>query len=252
MNYPTSEKRLELRNKPGSAGPLMFQTWKNILFLNWEYPAEILQDKLPEGLIIDTYNGKAFVGIVSFFIENIHPKHLPAFPGISNLQEINFRTYVFDKNGTPGIWFFSLDAGNRIAVEAAKVLISLPYEYSEIRASINTDNEVSFSSLREDLDPKLLSFFRYAAKDSSGSAAADSLDFFLIERYALFTHLKSSNELFAGRIYHPPYLLNEVNLIEWDDNLFEANGFKRPARFPDHAVMTSELDVEFYMMEKVL
>lgn len=251
MNFPTEKIRLELRNKPESIGPLMYQTWKNILFLHWEYPADELQEKLPEGLLIDTYEGKAYIGIVLLFIENIRPKHLPAFPGISKFQEINFRTYVFDKNGTPGIWFFSLDAGNRIAAEAAQVLINLPYSYSNIKADKNLNNDITFSSLRDDLDPKLLSFFRYSGKENYRTAESGSLDFFLIERYAFFTHLKSKNEIFTSRVYHSPYTLHDVNLIEWDDNLFEANGFKRPSRPPEHIVLTPELDIEYYMMTKV-
>jgi uncharacterized protein YqjF (DUF2071 family) len=251
MEIPTKEKRLAVRNKPETGEPLMYQSWKNILSLNWEYPADVLQERLPEGLTIDTFNGKAYIGITLLFMENVRPKYLPAFPGVSNFQEMNFRTYVFDKNGFPGIWFFSLDAGNRIAVEAAKVLINLPYNYSYIKTQVTSDNEITFSSLREDLDPWLLSLFRYKIKEDYRTAEPDTLDFFLIERYSLFTHQKINNEIFSGRVYHAPYVLKDVELKEWDDNLFEANGFQRPARFPDHVVITPDLDIEFFMLKKV-
>ena len=46
--------------------------------------------------------------------------HSPPLPVVSQSPELNVRTYVhFD--GVPGVWFFSLDASNALAVWAARV-----------------------------------------------------------------------------------------------------------------------------------
>jgi len=50
----------------------------------------------------------------------------PAVPWLSAFPELNVRTYVtFD--GKPGVWFFSLDARNSVAVAVARTWFHLPY-----------------------------------------------------------------------------------------------------------------------------
>ena len=51
---------------------------------------------------------------------------MPPVPRLSTFPELNVRTYV-TRDGKPGIWFFSLDAGSTLAVEGAKRLYRLPY-----------------------------------------------------------------------------------------------------------------------------
>jgi hypothetical protein len=78
-----------------------------------------IQATLPEGLFVDTFGGTAYLGIVPFFMRNIRPRCLPAVPGISNFMELNLRTCVFDRSGVPGVWFYSLDANQWLAVRIA-------------------------------------------------------------------------------------------------------------------------------------
>ena len=47
----------------------------------------------------------------------VRPVVLPAVPGLSNFHEVNVRTYVH-RGQDPGVWFFSLDAANALAVKA--------------------------------------------------------------------------------------------------------------------------------------
>ena len=47
-------------------------------------------------------------------------------PGVSSFLELNVRTYVRAADGKPGVWFFSLDASSRLAVEAARRAYKLP------------------------------------------------------------------------------------------------------------------------------
>ncbi|MEI6536644.1 MAG: DUF2071 domain-containing protein, partial [Verrucomicrobiaceae bacterium] len=103
---PGDSQRLAARElQPGS--PVMFQQWRDLLFLHWEYSAAAIQATLPEGLFVDTFDGKAYLGVVPFFMRKIRPRFLPAVPGISDFMELNLRTYVHDRAGVPGVWFYS-------------------------------------------------------------------------------------------------------------------------------------------------
>jgi len=111
----------------------MYQQWRDLLFLHWEYPAAAIQETLPEGLFVDTFGGTAYLGIVPFFMRNSRPRFLPAVPGLSNFMELNLRTYVYDRSGIPGVWFYSLDANQPLAVEIARRIFHLPYRHAKMR-----------------------------------------------------------------------------------------------------------------------
>jgi len=127
---PTASQRLAACERP-SVQPVMFQQWRDLLFLHWEYPAEAIQATLPAGLFVDTFAGKAYLGVVPFFMQKIRPRFLPAVPGISDFMELNLRTYVHDRAGVPGVWFYSLDANQWLAVQVARNFFHLPYEYAK-------------------------------------------------------------------------------------------------------------------------
>ena len=59
---------------------------------------------------------------------------LPPVPGLSTFLEVNARTYV-TYEGKPGIWFFTLDAESRFAVEAARLVYRLPYHHARMSAA---------------------------------------------------------------------------------------------------------------------
>ena len=56
--------------------------------------------------------------------------------------EINLRTYVRDKEGRRGVWFYSLDAADFVSVVAARLLYGLSYNLSEIKAGKADDRFV--------------------------------------------------------------------------------------------------------------
>jgi uncharacterized protein len=65
-------------------------------------------------------------------MRGIRPVLLPALPVVGQSNELNVRTYVHF-NGVPGVWFFSLDASNTLAVLGARAAIGLPYFRARMR-----------------------------------------------------------------------------------------------------------------------
>ncbi|EKN87723.1 hypothetical protein LEP1GSC034_0122 [Leptospira interrogans str. 2003000735] len=109
----------------------MIQYWEELLFLHWEISKQFLDEILPQGLEADTFQGKAYVGLVPFRMKGVRPIFLPPLPWVSYFSELNVRTYV-KTQGKPGVYFFSLDAGNRIIVEVARKYFHLPYLNADI------------------------------------------------------------------------------------------------------------------------
>ena len=113
------DKQFALRERPDRR-VVMYQSWRHLSFLHWEVdPAEV-QALLPEGLKVELYEGKAYIGLVLFTMMGIRLTWLPEVPGTNAFHETNVRTYVTDESGTPGVWFFSMEASNSFAVRVAQ------------------------------------------------------------------------------------------------------------------------------------
>jgi uncharacterized protein YqjF (DUF2071 family) len=250
MIKPTLEMRLTMREKPPNRTPVMYEKWHDLLFLHWEYDSQTIQRMLPKGLHVDTFDDKAYLGVAPFFMRAVRPRLFPSIPGVSDFLELNVRTYVYDSNGTPGVWFYSLDANHYLAVKAARLFFNLPYFYANITAELNPDNkEISYSSYRYGTDPNLKTHFRYRSISDTSLAQPGTLEFFLIERYILFAY--SNNTLYSGRVWHSPYQLTEVEVSDLEENVLCLDGFSSPSRPPDHRIMSSGVKVEIFGLEKL-
>jgi uncharacterized protein len=233
------------RQLPSRCSPVMYQSWTKLLFLHWRWdPAEI-QKRLPRGLAIDRFDGSAWIGIVPFFMGGVRPTGFPPLPVVSNFLELNLRTYVRDESGRPGVWFFSLDANQPLAVWAARLLFALPYQHATMRAN-QIDGWTDYASARSGREPVLN--YRYRPKGPVTEAVLGSLEFFLIERYRLFAF--RGGQLFSGRVYHVPYQLGGAELGYYDPRLFELDGFDLPVGPPDHVCYAPRVDVSVYLPKR--
>src|SRR5688572_757702 len=143
---PSTANRLSIRERPANS-PIMYQSWGKLLFMHWQTPPEALRRLIPGRLSIDTFDGKAWVGLTPFTIWDARPIFMLPLPWLSDFHELNVRTYVH-LDGVPGVWFFSLDANSMAAVIGARTFFHLPYYNAHI--SVNPrDNTIAYNSTRE-------------------------------------------------------------------------------------------------------
>src|SRR5579871_2480588 len=98
----------------------MAMQWHDLLFMHWPVPVDQLRPLIPPALAIETFDGMAWLGLVPFRMSGVRPRFVPALPWLSAFPELNVRTYVTSA-GKPGVWFFSLDAANPLAVHGARL-----------------------------------------------------------------------------------------------------------------------------------
>ena len=242
---PTLEQRLSLREAPQSRR-VMHQRWDDLLFLHWRFPVDVVQRTLPEGLFVDGFDGAAWMGVVPFFMNAIRPVCCPALPWISWFLELNLRTYVHDADGRPGVWFYSLDCNQPVAVWTARTFFSLPYQFARMRAQRPSSQRIIYTSQRRGDAHE--SRFDYELARETKLAEPGTLEFFLVERYLLFT--QTPRGLCTGRVHHAPYPLADVNVREWDTRLFPLNQFAEPMRPPDHAMGSPGVRVSIHALER--
>lgn len=200
------------------------QKWRDLLFLHYEVPVASLRALVPPSLELDLWHGKALVGVVPFAMLDVKPRWAPVVPGISHFLELNVRTYV-SVGEHPGVYFFSLEAESSVAVLAARAGWGLPYFRARMELARERD-VVRYSSERLFPPPtpaRLEASYRVGPR--LADATPDSLEFFLAERYLLFTAGgAASDEVKVGQVHHAPYPLHEATLLSCEQTMLSAAG----------------------------
>lgn len=242
----TEERQLALTQRPDRS-PSMYHSWRHLSFLHWEADAAEMQALLPDGLTVETYEGKAYVGLVLFTMNGIRFSWLPAIPGTSAFHETNVRTYVTDENGTPGVWFFSLDAANLFAVRFARWWFGLTYTLAKMAID---DHEQGLAYESERLGPPhtgAKSKVRMGEFGDVFESSPGTIEFWLFERYLLFA--QRGGTLMTGRVWHKPYPIQTAKCLECDESLTAALGITKHGP-PDLVHYCAGVDVEIFAPRK--
>jgi len=188
----------------------MRMTWSELLFAHWPLDPKILTSLLPTGLTLDTRDGEAWIGVVPFLMSNIAPRCCPPLPQLSRFLELNVRTYV-TYDGKPGVWFFSLDAANRIAVRAARATFNLPYMDAKMSLTKDDLSLIDYQSERiHRNEPSAKFAATYQPTAEPFQAQPGSLEHWLTARYCLYSANRQGN-LFRGEIDHEPWMLSPAS-----------------------------------------
>lgn len=189
---------------------VMRMTWSELLFAHWPVEPSCIAALLPPNLELDTRDGKAWIGIVPFLMSNIAPRWCPPLPRISRFLELNVRTYV-KIDGKPGVWFFSLDAENPVAVRVARATFHLPYMDATMAMTRRDATATSYQSDRTHRGEASAAFdVCYEAIGDSFQASAGTLEHWLTARYCLYS-ANRKGRLLRGEIDHPPWTLFKAN-----------------------------------------
>ena len=207
--------------------PVMLQGWKDLTYVHFPYDPEVVQRRLPPGLEVDTFEGRAWVGLVAFHMEDIRLPQTPPLPYLSTFPETNVRTYVRGPYGRQGVWFDSLDITRLIPVLVALGTYRLPYRWSKMSIEHRNEN-VIYRAKRRWPGPRGASSTIVARPGMPITATA--LESFLTARWGLYSSFGKS--LAYAPVDHAPWPLQAATLVDFEDRLIEAAGYPPPAGDP--------------------
>jgi uncharacterized protein YqjF (DUF2071 family) len=208
---------------------LMTQTWHDLLFAHWPIDAGVLHQYVPPAFPLDQFGGQAWVGIVPFRMTNVAPRGMPAVPWLSAFPELNVRTYV-TVDGKPGVYFFSLDAANPVAVRVARRFARLPY-FTATMACAGEAGWIVYASARKGRTPSARFAARYRPLGPATPPSAGTLEYFLTERYRLYT-AGPSGAHYSLDIHHPRWQLQVAAAEIRENTMLAAAGLPQPAGAP--------------------
>jgi uncharacterized protein len=242
----TDVERLAARQRPDGQ-PIMHQNWGKLHFMHWQIDEELLRPHIPDGLQIDTFGGWAWIAIAPFTMWDIRafPPLLPAVPGLSSMHELNVRTYV-ERDGVPGVWFFSLDINSSLAAIGGRTFFHLPYYTAKIHLQEN-DEEIAYELTREE-EPQADFRARFRPGKKLPPSQPGSKEFFLTERYLLYA--ENNGHLYRARVHHQPWPLQESEVLNFSSSMLEANGLSSPKTEP-LVHYAEEVDVDIWPLERI-
>ena len=207
----------------------MTQSWHDLIFVHWPVSVREMRERVPAGIELDLFEDQAWLGIVPFRLTNVAPRFTPNIPFVSSFNELNVRTYV-TRDGKPGIYFFSLDADSQVAVSAARSLFHLPYFLAQISVSRN-GNDVRCASRRTTGGARAELDIAYRPTGPVFESRPGSLEYFLTERYCLYT-TDADFKAYRLEIAHPPWPLQVAEADIGVNTMADAAGVRLPATRP--------------------
>jgi uncharacterized protein YqjF (DUF2071 family) len=193
------------------------QTWRDLLFVHWAVPVETLRRLVPAPLSIDTFEGRAYVGLVPFTMHDVRLGPMP----VADFLETNLRTYVHAE-GIPGVWFFSLDAQSAFAVWGARTFYRLPYFRARMECTQGT-RSWDYGLERSGKGNVALDTRWTVSEAPSHAAEPGTLEHFLTERYALYGP-KRNGGVYRLRVHHARWPLQSARLERLVTTVPEAAG----------------------------
>ena len=209
---------------------IMTPSWHDLLFAHWPVDVTSLRPHVPNGFEIDTFDGQAWIAVVPFRMTNVAPRGIPALPWVSAFPELNVRTYV-RVNGRPGVYFFSLDAANPVAVGVARTLVHLPYFTAAMQVD-QSEGWITYRSQRTSPKGNAAELaVRYRPAGPVAPPVEGTLEHFLTERYCLFT-VDQAFHAYSLDIHHPRWPLQLAEAEITVNTMADAAGIRLPSIAP--------------------
>lgn len=225
---------------PPQAPFVMHQSWHDLLFAHWRVPVQVMRRAVPASLLLDTFDGSAWIAVVPFRMSGVRPRFVPSVPWLSAFPELNVRTYV-TLGGEPGVYFFSLDAANPLAVRIARAFFHLPYFDAEMTCEPN-GSEIHYASHRTHRGAAPADLrASYRPTGDMFVAERGSLEYFLTARYCLYT-AGANGRVSRGEIHHAPWQLQRAKAEITRNMMTAPHGIDLPDD-PPHLLFARRLDV---------
>ena len=205
----------------------MAHRWEQLTFLHWPYDPEVVQALLPDGLSVEPYDGRAWVGLVPFHM-TVRAPGVPPLPWLSYFPETNVRTYVTGLDGVSGVWFFSLDASRLPAVIGGRAL-NLRYCWSRMRLG-RRGAVVRYRCERRWPGGAARNDTEVVVGEPIPAGELTELDHYLTARFRLWTVL--GGRPVRMQAYHEPWPLRRAAVRRLDDTLVRAAGLPAPTGDP--------------------
>jgi uncharacterized protein YqjF (DUF2071 family) len=203
--------------------PALRARWLTQTFVHWPFPPGVVQALVPEELVVDEYEGAAWVGLTPFLMADVRPPGLPAaVPGLPTFAETNLRTCVRHRDGRDGFWFLSIEVAFPLMLAARAV--GAPYTPGTLEVSANEDT-VSYTGSRWIGEAS----YRLVVRTGEPIEPTER-DLWLTSRWRAYT--RRLGMLWVTPVEHEPWPLADAAVEVLEETLTTAAGLPAPLGEP--------------------
>jgi hypothetical protein len=200
------------------------QDWRDVTFVHWSYPADVVQPLLPQDLAADTFDGVAWVSLTPFRVDRLRGPIGPPIPGVACFAETNLRTYVVAADGRDGLFFFDIEASNTAVSRVTRTVFGLPYRVA--RMGVSTDGHPRYIGNRTTVDGDVGYDVRVDVGSRLPSTGRPELEDWLAGRWRAFGSM--AGRRISIEVEHPPWDLYDAALLRCEEDLLRSVGLPPP------------------------
>lgn len=207
----------------------MSQNWEDLLFLHWPIDPNEVSRTLPDDLKPDLFKGQAWVSVVGFRLTGLRIKPFKQIAW-NDFIELNLRTYVRNLSGARGVWFYSLDSSDLLAVLGARMLYGLNYRFASLQTK-DSGKGLTFQSKTRFGSSEIscqISADLSVNQNRTKAASFESHDNFLLERYRFWANRGTPQGSTSAKVAHVPYEADRLMTADYSGDLFQCHGFDEP------------------------
>jgi len=188
--------------------PFLTATWKNLVVVNYEVASGVLRPRLPHGVELDLFEGKALVSIVAFHFRDMRVAGIiPAFSA-RHFEELNLRFYVKRRIGEEwrrGVVFVREIVPSRIVAFVARSLYNEPYSRLPMSHDFAAFDDTAGGTLEYAVHDKAAPVTVTATTTGPlRPQESNSVENFILEHYWGYTQ-RACGRTSEYRVAHPPW-----------------------------------------------
>jgi uncharacterized protein len=206
---------------PEENGVFLSAEWRDLVMLNYEVDRTLLYDYVPQGTVLDSFDGRTYVSLVAFQFRHTKLFGSLPIPFHANFEEVNLRFYVRRNAGNEdrrGVVFIAEIVPRWVVAKIARLAYGENYVCLPMKHSINMHGAAKTAEYAWRLNGAWCKLF---AETSAVPAhpADGSLEQFITEHYWGYSAQRDGDAL----EYH-------VSHVPWNVWTTSAAGFEGDAR----------------------
>jgi uncharacterized protein YqjF (DUF2071 family) len=198
--------------------------WLTQTFVHWPFPVEAVQALVPAPLVVEEYEGTAWVGLTPFVMADVRLPGMPArTPGLPTFPETNLRTYVRHPSGRDGLWFLSLEVACPLMLAARG--IGAPYRPGTLHVT-RGEQTLVYTGRRQTGGAS----YRLVVRPGAPITRPTERDVWLTSRWRAYT--RRLGLLWETPVEHEPWPLAEAAIEALEETLTTSAGLPAPSGDP--------------------
>lgn len=200
------------------ASPFLTARWENLVLLNFDCPAALLEPLVPRGLELDPWRGSHVVSLVGFHFADTRVLGFP-IPWHRSFAEVNLRFYVRrrlpDSSVRRGVVFIREIVPRAAVAVVARWIYNEPYQTARMEHRISLDSATGGRlEYRWDRGEGQHSISARVAGPAPDQLEAGSEAEFITEHYWGYGRRRDGSTL-EYRVDHPPWRVWEAVSSEY-------------------------------------